>query len=100
MDQDVRTGLISLGVDSEDGQKPQELANWGVFLGLASNAVVVPRLFAWADVHVHEETHEDAEYDQYEAESVIYDNEGDRLASESFEGVRVSSCEARHVPYG
>jgi len=33
-----------------------------------------PALFAWADAHVHEETYEDAEYDQYEAECVRYDN--------------------------
>ncbi|WDQ02256.1 DUF4365 domain-containing protein [Micromonospora chalcea] len=78
-------GDISLGVDKEDGEKPEELASWGVFLGLASYAEAVPRMFAWADVQVHEETYEDAEYDQYEAECVIYDNEGDRFVTEDFD---------------
>lgn len=78
-------GSISLGVDNEDGEKPEELANWGVFLGLASYAEVLPRLFAWADVQVHEETYDDAEYDAYEAECVFYDREGDRLGSDDFE---------------
>jgi len=78
-------GSISLGVDNGDGEKPEELARWGVLLGFASYAEVVPRLFAWADVHVHEETYEVPEYDQYEAECVTYDNEGDCFVSESFE---------------
>ncbi|GIG93335.1 DUF4365 domain-containing protein [Plantactinospora endophytica] len=78
-------GRISLGVDNEDGEKPQELASWGVFLGLASYAEAVPRMFAWADVQVHEETYEDAEYDQYEAECVIYDSEGDHFVTEDFD---------------
>jgi len=42
--------------------------------GSTENSGQVPRLFAWADAHVHEETYEDAEYDQYEAECVRYDN--------------------------
>jgi hypothetical protein len=79
-------GSISLGVDNEDGEKPEELANWGVFLGLASYAEVVPRLFAWAHVQVHEETYEDAaEYAQYEAECVAYDNEGYPSLTEDFD---------------
>ncbi|MEU7769848.1 DUF4365 domain-containing protein [Micromonospora taraxaci] len=78
-------GHISLGVDNEDGEKPEELASWGVFLGLASYAEAVPRMFAWADVQVHEETYEDAEYDQrdqYEAECVMHDDKGDHVAIE------------------
>ena len=37
--------------------------------------------FAWADAHVHEETYDDAEYDQYEAECSIWD-EGDQFFTE------------------
>ncbi|MFI0424095.1 hypothetical protein [Spongiactinospora sp. 9N601] len=58
--------------------------SWGVFLGLTGYAEVVPRLFAWADVSVHEKTYDDAEYDEYEAGCVTYDNEGDRIATEEF----------------
>ncbi|GAA5202033.1 hypothetical protein GCM10023322_83110 [Rugosimonospora acidiphila] len=68
-------GSISLGIDNEDGNAPQELARWGVFLGHASYGEVVPRLFAWADVDVHEETYDETEYDEYEAECVIHDEE-------------------------
>jgi hypothetical protein len=53
---------------------PEELASWGVLFRSRSYAEEVPRLFAWAIAHVHEETYEDAEYDQYEAECVRYDN--------------------------
>lgn len=77
-------GSISLGLDNEDGEKPEQLASWGVLLGCASYAEVVPRLFAWADVHVHEETYDEAEYDEYEAECIIYDDEGDRFVTEEF----------------
>jgi hypothetical protein len=77
-------GSITLGVDNEDGKDPMPLASWGVFLGLASYAEVVPRLFAWADVSVHEETYDEANYEQYEAECVIMDSEGDRFVSEDY----------------
>ncbi|NKY38134.1 DUF4365 domain-containing protein [Cellulomonas septica] len=92
-------GSISLGLDNEDGKKPEELANWGVLLGLASYADVLPRLFAWADVQVHEETYDDAEYDAYEAECVFYDSEGDRFASEGFEEWRASRQKQGLRPY-
>ncbi|MEU8061788.1 DUF4365 domain-containing protein [Microbispora bryophytorum] len=77
-------GSITLGVDNEDGSDPTEIASWGVMLGLASYAEVVPKLFAWADVDVHAETYDDAEYDAYKAECVIYD-EGDRFVTEDFD---------------
>ena len=56
-------GSILLGVDNDDGEDPAPLASWGVFLGFASYAEVVPQLFAWADVSVHEETYDEAEHD-------------------------------------
>lgn len=77
-------GSISLGMVNEDGEEPQALASWGVLLGLSSYAEVIPRLFAWADVQVHEETYDDAEYDEYEAECIVYDNEGDVFVREDF----------------
>jgi hypothetical protein len=77
-------GSITLGVDNEDGKDPTPLASWSVFLGFASYEEVVPRLFAWADVHVHEETYDEAEREQFEAEWVIYD-EGDRFEIMDYE---------------
>ncbi|MFD0355609.1 DUF4365 domain-containing protein [Streptomyces sp. NPDC127110] len=58
-------GRITLGVDHEDGNEPEQLAGWTVFLGLSSYAEVVPELFAWADLSLHAETYENAEYDDY-----------------------------------
>jgi hypothetical protein len=78
-------GSISLGVDNEDGEGPEKLASWGVLLGLSSYTDVVPRLFAWADVSVHEETYDEAEHDDYEAECLIYDNEGDRFFTADYD---------------
>lgn len=61
-------GSITLGADNEDGEEPTPLASWGVFLGFASYAEVVPQMFAWADVDVHEETYDEADHEQYETE--------------------------------
>ncbi|MFE7132442.1 DUF4365 domain-containing protein [Streptomyces sp. NPDC057638] len=58
-------GSIALGVDNEDGNDPERLADWTVFLGLSDYTEVVPKLFAWAQVSLHAETYEDAEYDDY-----------------------------------
>jgi Domain of unknown function (DUF4365) len=71
-------GSITLGIDREDGKDPKPLASWSVFLGSASYAEIVPTLFRWADVNVHEETYDEADREQFEAECVIYD-EGDRF---------------------
>ncbi|MFG2656060.1 DUF4365 domain-containing protein [Streptomyces sp. NPDC048425] len=54
-------GSISLGIDHEDGKDPEEIAHWTVFLGLSNYVDVVPKLFAWANVSLHEETYEYAE---------------------------------------
>ncbi|MFI5826927.1 DUF4365 domain-containing protein [Streptomyces sp. NPDC051578] len=58
-------GTIALGVDNEDGNDPVQLASWTVYLGLSSYVEVVPKLFAWANVSLHAETYDDAEYDDY-----------------------------------
>ncbi|MEU8938779.1 DUF4365 domain-containing protein [Streptomyces goshikiensis] len=58
-------GTIALGVDNEDGNDPEQLVSWTVYLGLSSYAEVVPKLFAWANVSLHDETYDDAEYDDY-----------------------------------
>jgi hypothetical protein len=68
-------GSIALGIDEEDGEKPHHLANWSVMLGRASYAEVVPQLFAWADVTVHEETYEAAEQDEWRSFDVIETHE-------------------------
>jgi hypothetical protein len=51
-----------------------------VFLGLASYAEVVPTLFAWAYAHVHQETYDELEYDQYKADCCIWTEEAELFA--------------------
>jgi hypothetical protein len=92
-------GSISLGVDNEDGEKPEELASWGVFLGLASYAEVVPKLFAWADAHVHQETYDESEYDQYKADCCLWDEEAELFARVSFDEWRRGLDAERIRPY-
>jgi hypothetical protein len=48
---------------------------------------------------VYEETYEDAEYHQYEAECVIYDDEGDRFLTEGFDEQRKSRSAHGPRPY-
>jgi hypothetical protein len=45
---------------------------------------VVLRLFAWADVTLHEETYDEAAHDLYETECVIIDEEGDRFETDTY----------------
>jgi len=61
-------GSITLGIDHEDGDDPEPVASWGVLLGYASYAEVVPRLFAWAGVICHEETYDWADYEPVRGE--------------------------------
>jgi len=76
-------GSVSIGVDHEDGNEPEELVTWHFWVGPSNYAEAVPKLFAWADADVHDQTYEDAEYNQYQAECSIWD-EGDQFFTESF----------------
>jgi hypothetical protein len=76
-------GEITFGVDREDGRPPERLATWGVLLGFSDYAEAVPKLFAWADVTIHEETYDEAEHNLFETECAIWD-EGDVFHSEDF----------------
>lgn len=69
-------GAIALSIDKGDGRPPAEIAKWSVFLGLKDYAEVVPKMFAWANVEVHEETYSKMGYEQYESDCVYYDGEG------------------------
>jgi hypothetical protein len=89
---------ISLGIDHENGTI-ETLATWGVFKGLASYAQVLPRLFAWANVDIHEDTYQDAEYDDYLAECSFVDREGDRIFTEDFESWQIHRSAAGLRPY-
>jgi Domain of unknown function (DUF4365) len=77
-------GSIVLAIDNGFMQEPTRLAEWGVLLGSTGYPDVIPRLFAWADVDLHEETYDAADEDAYEAECVWIDSEGDRIVTEDF----------------
>jgi Domain of unknown function (DUF4365) len=91
-------GSVSIGIDHEDGNAPEELVTWHFFPGPSSYAEAVPKLFAWADADVHEETYDDAEYDQYKNECLIWD-EGDPFYSEPYEDWRRSRVLEGIRPY-
>ncbi|WP_461635067.1 DUF4365 domain-containing protein [Glutamicibacter soli] len=80
-------GSISIGIDHENGGDPEELVTWQFLPGPRSYADAVAGLFAWADLDVHEETYDDAEYNMYEEECSIRD-EGDQFFLESFDDWR------------
>ncbi|MET9118317.1 DUF4365 domain-containing protein [Streptomyces longwoodensis] len=58
-------GTITLGIDNEDGNDPERLVSWNVFLGLSSYVEVIPKMFAWAYVGLHDETYDNADYEDY-----------------------------------
>ncbi|MYV97576.1 DUF4365 domain-containing protein [Streptomyces sp. SID3343] len=92
-------GDISLGVDTEDGKELEKLASWGVFLGFAGYAEVVPKLFAWADAHVHPETYDGTEYLQYRADCCIWADEYEPFAEVPFEEWKRGLDTERIRPY-
>jgi hypothetical protein len=89
-------GSISLGIDEEDGRAPHHLAEWGVALGLASYAEVVPQLFAWAEVDVHEETYAAAAYSEWRSVDVI-ETHADWLETRGSSGLRPYANRAGEV---
>ncbi len=67
-------GSVSIGIDHEDSSEPKKLVSWHFLAGPRSYAEAVPKLFAWADSNMHEETY----YQVYEAECRFW-NEDDEL---------------------
>ena len=78
-------GAISIGIDKEDGEPPEELVKWELLLGPSSYAEAVPKYFAWAEVHLHEETYDAADHELYEAECSIWD-EGEQFMTQDYAG--------------
>jgi hypothetical protein len=75
---------------------------------LRGYAQVLPQLFAWANVDIHEDTYDEAEYDGYLSECTFVDREADRIFTEDFEswrtrrsvlGLRPYAREADEVDY-
>lgn len=82
-------GTVSIGIDHEDGSEPQALVTWNFFVGPMSYAETVPKLFAWADSDIHEETY----YERYEADCSVWD-EDDQFFTMTFDEWRYSFAAA------
>jgi uncharacterized protein DUF4365 len=91
-------GTVSISIDHGDGNEPEELVTWHFLVGPLSYAEAVPKLFAWADADVHAETYDDVEYDQYEVECSIWD-EDHQFFTESFDDWRRSLVASGIRPY-
>jgi hypothetical protein len=92
-------GSITIGVDPETGAEPELLVTWHLLLGPLDYAETVPKLFAWADVDLHEETYERSGREHYEAECAIED-EGDTIYTCSYpDWVRGQAASTRIRPY-
>jgi hypothetical protein len=91
-------GSISIGIDHEDGNDPEELVTWHLWVGPASYAESVPRFFAWADVDLHEQTYYEADHDRYEEECTIWD-EGERYFTTTFDDWRRALVATGIRPY-
>jgi hypothetical protein len=92
-------GAISLGIDREDGNPPEKLAEWTVLARGPRYETQLPALFPWAEVGLHEETYDDADWDHYEIDCVRIDKEGDRIITESYEDWRDGRLSRGLRPY-
>lgn len=75
-------GSMAIGVDNDDGRDPEILAAWHFFPGPLNYAESVPTFFAWADVSLHEETYDEADWELYDTETRIWGE--DDFHSETF----------------
>lgn len=80
-------GSFMLRSVDDANEDSRDLGEWSVLLGRRSYEEVLPELFPWGDVHIHEETYDDAEYEQYRQECVTFD-ENDEYFSMEFEDWR------------
>ena len=88
--------IISTDEANEDRQ---ELGTWSLMAPGWSYNEVLPSLVPWADVVLHEETYDEADYENWEAECVRYDNEGDRLVFQDFEDWKAEQAWEDLRPY-
>lgn len=88
--------IISVDDANEDRQV---LGTWMILASGWSYDDALPALVPWADVVLHEETYDEADYDAWEADCVTYDNEGDRIVYESYEDWKAGHLAAGLRPY-
>ncbi|KRC42721.1 DUF4365 domain-containing protein [Oerskovia sp. Root22] len=77
-------GDITIVSVDEGNEDRQELGAWFIMVGSRPYDEVLPSLVPWADVILHEETYDDADYEAWEDACVYYDNEGDRIVREGY----------------
>lgn len=79
-----RGDIQLVSVDEGNGDRV-ELGRWFIMVGSRAYEDVLPSLFPWADMFLHAESYNEADYEDWEVECVFYDREGDRLVSLPFE---------------
>lgn len=75
---------ITIASVDDANEDRQLLGTWMILAPGWSYDAALPALVPWADVVIHEETYDEAEYDGWESECVYYDNEGDRIVTEDY----------------
>lgn len=94
-------GDIQLVSVDEANDDRRGLGAWYIFPGLRPYEEVLPSLVPWADVVLHEETYDEADYEAWESECVYYDREGDRFESEPYHDWRIGLAgDGGLRPYG
>jgi len=93
-----RGDLAIVSVDDANEDR-QPLGTWSIVAPGWSYNDALPSLVPWADVVLHEETYDEADYEAWEAECVRYDNEGDRLVFQDYEGWKAEQAWEGIRPY-
>lgn len=75
-------GSFMLRSVDDANEDSRDLASWTVLLGRKSYKEVLPELFPWGNVHIHEETYDGAEWEQYRQECVSFDGEDEYFSME------------------
>lgn len=94
-----RGDLAIVSVD-EANEDREELGTWMVWGTNAPYENTLPSLVPWADVVLHEETYDDADYEAWQAECVRYDKEGDRFEIERYGDWHMQFHDILLRPYG
>lgn len=89
--------IVSVDDASEDRES---LGGWFIMVGNRPYEEVLPSLVPWANVVLHEETYDDADYDAWEEECVQYDSDGDRWESEPYQVWKQKYQDQNLRPYG
>lgn len=70
-------GRIDLGLDHENGEQPEHLASWDIWIGYTPYEQALEKFFAWASLSNHPETYEAAIEDHADWWPLLTQGHGD-----------------------